>query len=106
MGKAVMVDGQRIALFNVNGTFYAIDDTCTHEEASLAAGAVYGEIVACPKHGSGFHLPTGRGRSWPAVAPGSTSRAKVEAGRVSLLPVPRPGGVLRKKPKQRAWGPG
>ncbi|HTE03524.1 MAG TPA: non-heme iron oxygenase ferredoxin subunit [bacterium] len=91
MGKAVTVDGQRIALFNVNGTFYAIDDTCTHEEASLAAGAVYGEIVACPKHGSRFHLPTGRVLSLPAVVPVSTYQVKVEDGQVLLLPVPRRG---------------
>src|SRR2546426_10601990 len=66
-GKAVMVDGQRIALFNVNGTFYAIDDTCTHEEASLAAGAGYGEDGAGPTHGVPLQLPPGPGL---AVHPG------------------------------------
>src|SRR5437867_11548543 len=89
MGKAVTVDGQRIALFNVNGTFYAIDDTCTHEEASLAAGAVYGAIVAGPKHGSRFHLPTGRLLSLPAVVPVSTYQVKVEDGQAPLPPVPQ-----------------
>src|SRR5437016_14603972 len=90
-GKAVTVDGQHVALFNVNGTFDAIDDACTHEEASLAAGAVYGEIVACPKHGSRFHLPTGRVLSLPAVVPVSTYQVKVEDGQVLLLPVPQRG---------------
>jgi 3-phenylpropionate/trans-cinnamate dioxygenase ferredoxin subunit len=90
-GKAVVVDGQRIALFNVNGTFYAIDDTCTHEEASLVEGALYGEIVACPKHGSRFHLPTGRVLSLPAVIPVNTYQVKVEDGHVLLLPVPQRG---------------
>jgi len=90
-GKAVVVDGRRIALFNVNGTFYAIDDTCTHEEASLAEGALYGEIVACPKHGSRFHLPTGRVLSLPAVIPVNTYQVKVEDGHVLLLPVPQRG---------------
>src|SRR5205809_3614687 len=88
MAKAVTVDGQRIALFNVNGTFYAIDDTCTHEEASLAAGAVYGEIVACPKDGCRFHLPTGRVLSLPAGGPVSASQVTGVGGQVVLLPVP------------------
>lgn len=89
--KVIAVEGRRIALFNVNGTFHAIDDTCTHEEASLAGGAVYGEIVACPKHGSRFHLPTGRVLSLPAVVPVNTYQVKVERGQVLVLPVPQKG---------------
>lgn len=90
-GKAVSLDDRRIAVFNVNGTFYAIDDTCTHEEASLAEGAMYGDIVACPKHGSRFHLPTGRVLSLPAVIPVDTYPVKVEDGQVWLLPEPQKG---------------
>ncbi len=89
--KVVNVDGLRVAVFNVHGTFYAIDDTCTHEEASLAEGTVYGEIVACPKHGSRFHLPTGRVLSLPAVIPVNTYAVKVEDGQVLLLPEPHKG---------------
>jgi 3-phenylpropionate/trans-cinnamate dioxygenase ferredoxin component len=89
--KVITVEGRRIALFNVNGTFYAIDDTCTHEEASLGTGAVNGEVVACPKHGSRFHIPTGRVLSLPAVVPINTYQVKVEAGQVLLLPVPQRG---------------
>src|SRR5437867_11479536 len=105
-GKAVTVDGQQVALFNVNGTFYAIDDTCTHEEASLAAGAVYGEIVACPKHGSRFHLPTGRVLSLPAVVPVSAYQVQVEDGQVLLLPVPQRGRGMPHKPSHRDMGLG
>jgi len=89
--KAIAVDGRRIALFNVGGTFYAIDDSCTHEETSLAEGPVVGEIVACPKHGSRFHLPTGRVLSLPAVIPVDTYQVKVEDGQVLVLPVPQKG---------------
>lgn len=96
--RAVVVDGRRIALFNVGGTMYAIDDTCTHEEASLAAGAVYGEIVACPKHGSRFHLSTGRVLSLPAVIPVNTYQVKVEDGQVLVLPVPQKGRGMPHKP--------
>ncbi len=90
-GRRVDVDGRRIALFNVGGRFYAVDDTCTHEEASLSAGALSGEIVACPKHGSRFHLPTGRVLSLPAVRPVDTYEVKVEGTDVLVLPQPRKG---------------
>jgi len=90
-GRRVDVDGYRIAVFNVGGTFYAVDDTCTHEEASLAEGPVSGEIVACPKHGSRFHLPTGRVLSLPAVRPVNTYEVKVEGSDVLVLPQPRKG---------------
>jgi 3-phenylpropionate/trans-cinnamate dioxygenase ferredoxin subunit len=90
-GRQVEVDGRRIALFNVGGRFYAVDDTCTHEEASLAAGELSGEIVACPKHGSRFHLPTGRVLSLPAVRPVDTYEVKVEGADVLVLPQPRKG---------------
>lgn len=89
--KAISVDGRRIAVFNVGGTIYAIDDTCTHEEASLAEGAVSGEIVACPKHGSRFNLQTGRVHSLPAVIPVNTYLVKVENGQILLLPEPQKG---------------
>ncbi len=85
-GKVVSVNGLRIAVFNVGGTFYAIDDTCTHEEASLAEGTLSGEIVACPAHGSRFNVRTGRVLSLPAVIPVNTYPVKVEDGSVLLLP--------------------
>jgi 3-phenylpropionate/trans-cinnamate dioxygenase ferredoxin subunit len=96
--KQVHVNGYRVAVFNVDGTFYAIDDTCTHEEASLAAGAVYGDIVACPKHGSRFHVPTGRVLSLPAVVPVNIYPVKVEDGQVLLLPEPQRGRGMPHKP--------
>ncbi len=90
-GRRYDVDGYHIAVFNVGGTFYAVDDTCTHELASLSEGALSGEIVACPKHGSRFHLPTGRVLSLPAVRPVNTYEVKVEDGAVLVLPQPRRG---------------
>ena len=90
-GKVVTVDGRRIALFNVDGTVYAIDDTCTHEEASLGEGALHGDIVACPKHGSRFNVRTGRVLSLPAVIPVSTYPVKIEDGQIYVLPEPQKG---------------
>ena len=58
-GKKVSVGGKHIALFNVEGHYYAIDDTCTHKGGPLSDGKVSGSKVTCPWHGSTFDLITG-----------------------------------------------
>jgi 3-phenylpropionate/trans-cinnamate dioxygenase ferredoxin subunit len=57
--KQVHVDGKTLALFNVAGTYYAIDDTCPHRGGSLSQGAIEGEQVTCPRHGAVFRITTG-----------------------------------------------
>jgi len=56
---AFTVEGQRIALFNVEGTYYAIADTCSHVGGPLSEGEVQGTKVTCPWHGADFDLKTG-----------------------------------------------
>jgi len=58
-GKAFTVAGRRIALFNVGGRIFAIDDTCTHDGASLAEGTLGGTTVVCPWHAAEFDVTTG-----------------------------------------------
>jgi 3-phenylpropionate/trans-cinnamate dioxygenase ferredoxin subunit len=67
-GKATAVefDGRRIALFNVGGTYYAIDDTCPHAGGPLSEGQVDGDKVVCPWHDAAFDLKTGDVLSPPA----------------------------------------
>jgi 3-phenylpropionate/trans-cinnamate dioxygenase ferredoxin subunit len=79
-GKAIRVEigDEPVAIFNVDGTLYAIGDTCTHEEASLSEGDVYGDCVECPLHGAEFDLKTGEPRTLPAVVPVPTYPVKVE----------------------------
>ena len=57
--KQIEVDGQQIALFNIDGDYYAIDNTCTHRGGPLAEGSVEGETVTCPWHGGQFNVKTG-----------------------------------------------
>ena len=78
----VEVDGVPIAIFNVNGTFYAVDDTCTHAEAYLSEGELNSEActVECPLHGSSFDLRTGDPLSLPAVEPVRVHRVVVADG--------------------------
>jgi nitrite reductase/ring-hydroxylating ferredoxin subunit len=57
--KQVKVGAKTIALFNVGGTYQAIDDTCPHRGAPLWEGSVQGTEVTCPWHGARFELTTG-----------------------------------------------
>lgn len=67
--KLCMVNGQPIALFNVDGNFHAIYDKCTHRGASLSQGQVSGKTVTCPFHGAEFDITTGQNLSPPAPSP-------------------------------------
>jgi nitrite reductase/ring-hydroxylating ferredoxin subunit len=66
-GKQVTVNGRKVALFNVNGTFYAIDDTCPHRGGPLSEGFLEGSTVTCPWHAANFNVTTGEVLSPPAT---------------------------------------
>ncbi|BFU93281.1 MAG: putative Rieske-type ferredoxin [Nitrospira sp.] len=57
--RTVEVHGVRIALFNVDGAYYAVDNTCPHAGGPLGEGFVSGDVVECPWHGWAFNLRTG-----------------------------------------------
>lgn len=65
-GKLVEVNGQKVALFNVDGSFYAIDDACTHRGGPLSEGELQGKQVICPWHGAFFDVTTGAAEGPPA----------------------------------------
>ncbi len=65
-GKLVEVKGKKIALFNVDGAYFALDNACTHEEGPLAEGAIEGHEVTCPWHGAKFDIKTGEVLADPA----------------------------------------
>jgi len=69
-----------IAVFNVDGELYAIDDTCTHQDASLSDGFLEGCAVECPLHASCFDLRTGRPDGPPAKKPVRTHQVAVYEG--------------------------
>jgi 3-phenylpropionate/trans-cinnamate dioxygenase ferredoxin subunit len=78
------VEGNRIALFNLGGTIYAIEDTCTHAGASLAEGAVQGTKVTCPWHGAEFDLTNGSALTPPAFEGVRTFRVVVEGSDIKI----------------------
>ncbi len=81
-GTCVEVHGHRIALFRIEDSVYAIGDRCTHAEASLAEGEVFGDTVECPRHGSEFDLRTGKPGSLPATRPVALYEVEIVDGEV------------------------
>jgi nitrite reductase/ring-hydroxylating ferredoxin subunit len=66
-----------ICLINLDGTFYAINDCCTHEEASLSDGTIFGDEIECPMHGGAFEIRTGLPAAMPVVTPVQTYQVRV-----------------------------
>lgn len=64
--RCVEAGGKRIALCNLGGEFFAIDDTCTHAEASLSEGTLTGDEIMCPLHMATFNIRTGACTGPPA----------------------------------------
>ena len=86
MGRAlvVVVGDRRIALCNVDGQFYAIDDLCTHDGGALDQGELQGDVIECPRHGARFNVSTGKVLALPAVKPLNTYPLKVEGSEIRV----------------------
>ena len=77
------VEGKSVALFNVDGTIYAMDDSCVHAGASLGAGKLAGKIVTCRAHGLRYDVTTGKVTSTPELGVKSYP-VKVVSGRIMV----------------------
>jgi 3-phenylpropionate/trans-cinnamate dioxygenase ferredoxin subunit len=80
----VVVNGKTIALFNINGTFHAIDDVCTHRGASLSEGLLDGVEIVCPWHGARFDVTTGQHLCPPATKGLTCYRVEVAGDDVQI----------------------
>lgn len=84
-GKTVVEVGDRIvALFHVSGTFWALDDVCTHDGGTLADGQLDGHSIACLRHGAKFDIRDGRALTMPATQPTTAHEVKVEGDQVLI----------------------
>jgi nitrite reductase/ring-hydroxylating ferredoxin subunit len=81
---AVEVAGNKLALFNVDGTFYAIGDTCTHRGGPLSEGSLEGSTVTCPWHGANFDVCTGKNLTPPALAEVTSYNVRVAGDDVEI----------------------
>ena len=81
-GKSIEVDGKRIAVFNVDGTFYAIDDDCAHQGGPLGEGELDGTVVTCPWHAWMYDVTTGENTDDPDMC---QARYEVKVDGTSVL---------------------
>jgi 3-phenylpropionate/trans-cinnamate dioxygenase ferredoxin component len=82
--KVVEAGGHSIALCNLEGSFYALDNLCTHDNGPLGEGTLYNGTVECPRHGARFDVQTGAVKALPAVRPVRTYPTQVEGDEVSV----------------------
>lgn len=82
--RSVELDGAQVAVFNLDGEYYAIEDVCTHDGGILTGGALEGEEIVCPRHGARFSVRTGRVLAPPAYEDVTKFPVRVEAGTVQV----------------------
>ncbi len=80
----VDVDGTEVAVFKLDGQFYAIEDVCTHDGAEIASGELQGDEIICPRHGARFCIKTGKVLSPPAYEDVDIFPVRVIDGRVQV----------------------
>ena len=69
MGKSYTLADLDVLVCNVDGSYYAIEDVCTHDGAPLDQGHLEGNCIVCPRHGATFDVKTGEALTLPAVVP-------------------------------------
>ncbi|MBI5669734.1 MAG: non-heme iron oxygenase ferredoxin subunit [Chloroflexi bacterium] len=73
-----------VAIFNVDGQYYAIEDRCTHDDGPLAEGELYGCEIECPRHGARFDIRTGKVTAPPALVDVPTYAVRVVGNEIQV----------------------
>ncbi|MHB1543296.1 MAG: Rieske (2Fe-2S) protein [Gammaproteobacteria bacterium] len=73
-----------IAVFDIQGDLYAVEDVCTHDGGELAGGPIEGHTITCPRHGARFDLQTGQVLAPPACIPLRTFPVRIQGGYVEV----------------------
>ncbi len=86
-GDRIVVDVENhyVAIFNVDGKYYAIEDVCTHDDGPLAEGELFGTIIECPRHGAQFDITNGKVVRMPAITPVPWYPVRVEGDEIQVL---------------------
>ena len=74
----VEVGSDPVVLVNVEGEYFALNDICTHQDASLSDGEIIGDELECPLHGGAFDIRTGMPASFPVVVPLEPYKVRVD----------------------------
>lgn len=78
------IAGRALAIYNLDGEYFATDDTCTHALASLSEGEICGDEIVCPLHFATFNIRTGQCTGGPAVADLRTYAVRVVHDRIHI----------------------
>jgi 3-phenylpropionate/trans-cinnamate dioxygenase ferredoxin subunit len=78
------LDGTEVAVFKLEGQFYAIEDVCTHDGAEIASGTLEGDEIICPRHGARFCIKTGAVKAPPAYEDINCFPIRIENGKVQV----------------------
>lgn len=82
--REIDIDGTPVAIFNLDGRYYAIENICTHDGGILTGGAIEGDVIVCPRHGARFSITTGEVLAPPAYEDVTTFPVRIEAGTVQV----------------------
>lgn len=82
--RVVVVQGKRLALCNVEGSFFVVDDTCTHDDGPLGEGTLHGHAIECPRHGARFDVRDGAVLRMPAAFPIRAYKTRVEGDQIQV----------------------
>jgi len=76
------VEGHPLLISNVDGSYHAIENICTHDDGPLGSGQLHGTEIECPRHGARFDVRTGAVRRMPAAHPVRSFPTRVEGDRI------------------------
>jgi 3-phenylpropionate/trans-cinnamate dioxygenase ferredoxin subunit len=85
-GERIVVEIGRkwVAIFNVDGEYFAIEDRCTHDDGPLAEGTLDGYIIECPRHGACFDIRTGKVLSPPALVDVPSYKVRLQGDEIQI----------------------
>ncbi len=83
--QEVTAADKTLALYNLDGAFYATDNECTHAYAALTDGTIDGDVIECPLHGGAFEIKTGKGLGAPIFCDLQTYVTRVVGDDVQVL---------------------
>jgi 3-phenylpropionate/trans-cinnamate dioxygenase ferredoxin subunit len=82
--RTIDFEEMSVAVFNVDGQYYAIANVCTHDGGSLSGGRLEGDNIICPRHGARFCVRTGEVKSPPAYEDVMTFPVRIEKNEVQV----------------------
>jgi 3-phenylpropionate/trans-cinnamate dioxygenase ferredoxin subunit len=80
----VNVDDTEVAIFKIDGEYYAIEDVCTHDGGEIASGTIEGDEIVCPRHGARFCIKTGAVKGPPAYENINPFLLRIENGMIQI----------------------